>query len=218
MRRLWSLFVQVMIEFVKSVFIDFAADSMMVPWIYLCFNKEFSSNRNSDGSSGAGLGTSGVDASATADKSKKASMSFNSSKMGAGGLGTSTNINKSNMGLLNANDANQYNSGINESGLDIENEFGYATDEDSVFQEFFQKDDDREIRRLGKKVSHSSDIGATKKQVKQLIKRYTEQTKTYEFLVKFNVQVEPTDNSSVASVLNGSQVEAAAQIPPEVLE
>lgn len=60
-------------------------------------------------------------------------MSFNSSKVGANGLGTSANINKSNMGLLNANDANQYNSGINESGLDIENEFGYATDEDSVF-------------------------------------------------------------------------------------
>jgi len=35
------------------------------------------------------------------------------------------------MNLLNANDANQYNSGMNESGLDIENEFGYATDEDS---------------------------------------------------------------------------------------
>eukprot|EP00354_Favella_ehrenbergii_P002653 CAMPEP_0170467036 /NCGR_PEP_ID=MMETSP0123-20130129/10767_1 /TAXON_ID=182087 /ORGANISM="Favella ehrenbergii, Strain Fehren 1" /LENGTH=41 /DNA_ID= /DNA_START= /DNA_END= /DNA_ORIENTATION= len=41
------------------------------------------------------------------------------------------------MGLLNARDDNQYNSGINESGLDIENEFGYATDEDSVFQEFY---------------------------------------------------------------------------------
>ena len=56
-------------------------------------------------------------------------MSFNSSKVGGGGLGTSTNINKSNVALLNARDENQYNSGINESGLDIENEFGYATDE-----------------------------------------------------------------------------------------
>ena len=62
-----------------------------------------------------------------------------------GGLGTSMNINKSNMGLLGANDANQYNSGINESGLDIENEYGYATDEDSVFAEFVQKDEDKVI-------------------------------------------------------------------------
>ena len=86
------------------------------------------------GAGGAAPGQSTVvDASATADKSKKQSMSFNSSKVGGGGLGTSTNINKSNMGLLNARDENQYNSGINESGLDIENEFGYATDEDSVF-------------------------------------------------------------------------------------
>ncbi len=46
------------------------------------------------------------DASATADKSKKGSMSINSSKIGAGGLGTSTNINKSNLGLLGGNDAN----------------------------------------------------------------------------------------------------------------
>jgi hypothetical protein len=49
------------------------------------------------------------------------------------------------MNLLNANDANQYNSGMNESGLDIENEFGYATDEDSVFAEFFQKDEEKVI-------------------------------------------------------------------------
>lgn len=82
--------------------------------------------------------------------------------MGGGGLGTSTNINKSNMGLLNAN-ADQYNSGINESGLDIENEFGYATDEDSVFAEFPQKDEEKVISRLGRKVSHTSDLGATKK-------------------------------------------------------
>lgn len=91
--------------------------------------------------------------------------------MMAGGLGTSTNINKSNLGLLNAIDANQYNSGINESGLDIENEFGYASDEDSIFAEFFQKDEEKVIPRLGKKVGHNSDIGATKKQVRQLMKR-----------------------------------------------
>jgi len=125
----------VLIEFVKSAFIDFAADNMMVPWIYIAFNREFSQSTPL-GDPAQRLpsgGTSAIDASATADKSKKQSMSFNSSKLGVNGHGTSTNFNKSNLGLLNANDANQYNSNINESGLDIENEFGYATDEDSVF-------------------------------------------------------------------------------------
>ena len=141
-------------------------------------------------------------------------MSFSSSKLGAGGLGTSMNINKSNMGLLGANDANQFNSNINESGLDIENEFGYATDEDSVFQEFFQKDDDRVIQRMGKRVSHNQDIAATKKQVRNLVHRYTEQTKTYEFLVKFDLKVDLTQNSSVASAANM----AGATVPPDIAE
>lgn len=80
---------------------------MLIPWIYLSFNDEFSTNINADknpnlasqGNSGAGVDD------ATADKSKKASTSFNSSKL-VGGLGTSININKSNIGLLNVNDAN----------------------------------------------------------------------------------------------------------------
>ena len=138
----------------------------MVPWIYIAYNTDFatggdegSGNGGAAGQGGANSGSGGGDASATADKSKKQSMSFNSSKAGgAAGLGTSTNINKSNMGLL-ANENNQYNSGINESGLDIEGEYGYATDEDSVFEEFFQKDDEKVIHRLGRKVRHNSDIG-----------------------------------------------------------
>ena len=119
--------------------------------------------------------------------------------------------------LLN-NDPNQYNSGINESGLEMEEEFGYATDEDSVFAEFFQKDEEKVITRLGRKVGHNSDITASKKQVKQLVKRYTERTKTYEFLVKFQVVLEAADGNSVASALNASANEVAATIPAEVLE
>ena len=123
------------------------------------------------------------------------------------------------MGLLNANNADQYNSGINDSDLDIEKEYGYATDEDSVFVEFPQKDEDKVISRMSKKIGHNKDLAATKKQVKQLVNRYTARTKTYEFLVKFKVIVDPADNSSVASVLNASQnPEVAAQIPTEVLE
>ena len=164
------IYVQVLIEFVKSAFIDFSAESLMVPWIYICYNNEFSAEHGSEagGQSGSGAGANSAagqsaDASATADKSKKASQSFNSSKAGAGGLGTSTNINKSNVGLLNANNADQYNSGINDSDLDIEKEYGYATDEDSVFVEFPQKDEEKVISRLSKKVGHNTDIAATKR-------------------------------------------------------
>lgn len=66
-----------MMEYVKSAFIDFSAESLMVPWIYICYNHEFaagSENNLRGGSFGQGTynaGTSGVDASATADKSKK---------------------------------------------------------------------------------------------------------------------------------------------------
>ena len=64
----------------KSAFIDFSAESLMVPWIYICYNNEFSADHGTDasGQSGSGAGASSAggqsaDASATADKSKKAS-------------------------------------------------------------------------------------------------------------------------------------------------
>jgi len=37
------IFENVLIDYVKSAFIDFNSENMMVPWIYLCYNKEFSS-------------------------------------------------------------------------------------------------------------------------------------------------------------------------------
>ena len=35
---------QVLIDYVKSSFIDLSADNLMIPWMYLCYNKEFNSN------------------------------------------------------------------------------------------------------------------------------------------------------------------------------
>ena len=130
----------VLVEFVKQTFIEFAAESMMVPWIYLCFNKEISPPsqtpgvQRGDSTAATGLGESAI------DKSKKQSHSLNSSRMGGGyhmGLGTS--INKSGAGLLAQSgiDPNQFNnSGLHESQMDVEMEYGYATDEDSIFHSF----------------------------------------------------------------------------------
>ena len=83
---------------------------------------------------------------------------MNSSKAGNQfALGTSTNINKSGVGLLGANATlNQYNSNINESGADMDMEFGYMTDEDSVFGSFSQEVE-KTIPRLNRQVKTSSD-------------------------------------------------------------
>jgi hypothetical protein len=69
---------QILIEMVKSLFVDLETDSMMVPWIYICFNKDLN----------AAL------ADRQAESGKKIPMSANSSKL-VGLGGTSTNINKS---------------------------------------------------------------------------------------------------------------------------
>ena len=73
----FSFWIKVMIEYVKSAFIDFSAESLMVPWIYICYNHEFAevdkhNLRGGSVSQGAyNAGASGIDASATVDKSKK---------------------------------------------------------------------------------------------------------------------------------------------------
>ena len=130
----------VLVEYVKTTFIEYAADSLMIPWIYLSFHspdtvpQQYTPNKNAgDATALTGLGESAI------DKSKKQSHSLNSSRLGGGyhmGLGTS--INKSGAGLLAQSgiDPNQFNSKIDESGLDIEMEFGYQTDEDSIFHSF----------------------------------------------------------------------------------
>ena len=66
--------------------------------------------------------------------------------------------------MANANDANQMNSNINESGLDIDNEFGYCTEEDSIFYEF-TNDEEKEIPRLYKQVGLNKDVKNTMKEV-----------------------------------------------------
>lgn len=45
----------------------------------------------------------------------------------------------------------------------------------------------------------SQDISNTKKKIKAITKRYTEKTKTFEFLVKFQVVIEQSNDTSLAS-------------------
>ena len=71
-----------LVDYVKSSFIDMSAENLMIPWIYLCYNKEFSSHANSP----------------TEDEARQL-QSLNSSRP----VGNSTNVNRSGAGLLNAN-------------------------------------------------------------------------------------------------------------------
>lgn len=126
---------------------------MMVPWIYLCYSKDPAL------------------ADKLADSNRKQPMSANSSKLIALG-GTSTNINKSAnlLGLGPNATSNQLNSVINDSAIDLENEFGYMTDEDSIFHSF-SNEAEKTIPRLNRMVSSNKDPSGVEKEVKDMFKR-----------------------------------------------
>ena len=71
----------------------------MIPWIYLCYNKDFDSQK--------------VGAAWNDDQCKGGSL--NSSRMPVAGTGLSTNINKSGVLLNNNNTLNQFDSQLNGS-------------------------------------------------------------------------------------------------------
>ena len=122
-----SIMENILIEYIKSAFIDFAAQSLMVPWIYLCFHNvhpmvqpQPPGKVGQDQTVATGLGESAI------DKSKKQSHSLNSSRVGVGyHMGVGTSLNKSGLGAQSGIDPGQYNSALHESNLDIEMEFGY---------------------------------------------------------------------------------------------
>jgi hypothetical protein len=67
-----------LIELVKSMFVELEADSMMIPWIYLCYNRD--------------MALIPGEAKLFDPHQKKGVQSANSSKLI---VGTSTNVNKS---------------------------------------------------------------------------------------------------------------------------
>jgi len=113
-----------------------------------------------------------------------------------GGFNSIAN-NRSNNPMIGNTGLGNVNSNINESELEIE--FGYCTEEESVFQSFNQ-DVERNLPRLKKHYSLKNENKHTTHMVKDMIKRFTEKSNTYEFLVKFKVEMENSnENSSVYS-------------------
>lgn len=59
---------------------------------------------------------------------------------------------------------------INDSGVDLDLEFGYMTDEDSIFHSFMQEPE-RTIPRLNRQVKAGSDPNSVSKEIKEVLKR-----------------------------------------------
>ncbi len=91
-----------------------------------------------------------------------------------------------------------HNSGmaVGESEMDIE--FGYLSEEESIFQSFSQ-DVERILPKIKKTFTMKDDIKGTKSSIKDVFKRYTEHTRTFEFMIKFKIEMDSEDSSSIYS-------------------
>lgn len=80
---------------------------------------------------------------------------------------------------------------------DIERSFEYKSEEESIYKSFMH---DAKALPLAvtKKFTLNSESKENKKIIKDMIKRFTEKTQTYEYMVKFNMTVEKTDESTIS--------------------
>jgi hypothetical protein len=102
---------------------------------------------------------------------------------------------------------------------ELDLEFGYCSEEDSVFHSFVQNGPAelggvRDQPKIGMRVGTNSDSFATSKETRDVLNKY--KNNNCEFLIKFKIVLSELDNSSVATVaLNESN---ADRIPAEVIE
>jgi hypothetical protein len=85
---------------------------------------------------------------------------------------------------------------VGESEMDIE--FGYLSEEESIFQSFSQ-DVERILPKIKKTFTLKEDIKGTKSSIKDVFRRYTEETRTFEFMIKFKIEMDSEDSSSIYS-------------------
>ena len=85
-------------------------------------------------------------------------------------------------------------------GIDnIEKEFEYGDDEESIFQSFVS-DPKAMPYPVKRRFMINSENTKEKKLVQNVLRRFTERSQTVEFLVKFNPQIEKTDESSIMDI------------------
>lgn len=85
---------------------------------------------------------------------------------------------------------------VGESEMDIE--FGYLSEEESIFQSFSQ-DVERILPKIKKTFTLKDDIKGTKSSIKDVFRRYMEETRTFEFMIKFKIEMDSEDSSSIYS-------------------
>jgi hypothetical protein len=80
---------------------------------------------------------------------------------------------------------------------DLERSFEYKTDEESIYKSFTH--DPKELPlSVTKKFALNTESKENKKIIKDMLKRFSEKTQTYEYMVKFNMTVEKTDESTIS--------------------
>lgn len=77
--------------------------------------------------------------------------------------------------------------------MDIE--FGYCSEEESIFQSFSQ-DMERVLPKVKRTYSLKEDTKPSRLAVKDMLKRYTESTRTFEFMIKFKVEMDAGEGES----------------------
>ncbi|CDW73956.1 UNKNOWN [Stylonychia lemnae] len=85
---------------------------------------------------------------------------------------------------------------------ELEIEFGYCTEEESIFQSF-SHEMERALPKIKKTFTMKKDQKSVKVQFKDMIKRFTDKTRTFEFMVKFKVEMENNQDSSSIYSANG---------------
>lgn len=84
---------------------------------------------------------------------------------------------------------------------EIEVEFNYGTDEDSVYASH-----EYELYRMPPEITHKFVLGSDSsfgaRKVQDMLRRFKKDTQSYEFIVKFNCTVEKTDESTISMAGN----------------
>lgn len=84
---------------------------------------------------------------------------------------------------------------------EMEKDFEYKSDEESVFNSF-QHDLKKMPHQIRKRFALNTESSANRKIFKDVLRRFTEKSQTYEFMVHFSSLVEKTDESSITEVKN----------------
>ena len=79
---------------------------------------------------------------------------------------------------------------------EMEHQYEFQSDEESIFSSFSFNQRDMPLT-IKKKFAINSESNNNKKIFKDVLRRFTEKTQTYEYVIKFNNSIEKTDESSI---------------------